>query len=643
MYKIINNPTQLLAIGKSLADNKALIALDTETEGLFIRGDKVVGFSFSWKAGVAAYVPVSHKSGTNCTLDAVMQFFELIKNCRVVFHNAQFDRAMIISTFGKNIPMYADTMMYAALLSEPKGLKDLSKKYLNVEQTHFKDLMKSKFGPSWKKKLYNFSYLDADDPDMLNYVGDDADYTLQLFHILKPRMKPYKSILKIEENIADTVVRLNLTGCPIDKSMLEAAVIDYEKSAEQTYRDLVAIAGRDVSVNSSRDLGNLLFCEQGLPVIKRSKKTGAPSASKEVLEELSGSYPIAKLVNKYRAETKLLNAYLKKIPDGLSNGNRIFSEFDNLGAVSGRFTSSGVTDSQGIARGLNLQSIPKKGHRKIDMRKAFVAPDGWTFVRADYSQVEYRVMANLSQEPYLIDAFRKGVDFHTFAAHSMYDIPIDQITPEQRKDGKVFNFGLSYGMSAHTLAKRLGVSEEIAQNKITSYFNKVPRLVSLIDATKEKAIDEQRSITYFGRTRSFMPVGTQSWQINKAKDAMLRMAFNTMIQGTAADILKIAILRLEHNLLKRNPNIKLVLTVHDEVCLLVKNEYLHQYLPLLKRSLEIPVPANWVPFVSEVSYGPNWSEETHTKYDGADMPDEKFTSWAGVMPQGLKTSIDDLI
>lgn len=634
MYKLVTDE-KLLQYADLLVEQNATIAVDTETNGLFPLTDKVVGFSFSWKKGYAVYVPVRHVEGANCPFATVVEFFERIKVLNIVFHNAKFDKAMIYTSFGKALPIHADTMLYAYLLGEQKGLKELSLKYLNVAQRHFEDLMKSKFGVKWSSSGYNMSHIPSDDIEMLDYACEDADNTLQLYNILKPKMTVFKSILKIEENLIDTVIKMNLTGAPIDKPMLEAAILDYEKSVEETYFKITDIAGRAISINSPVDLASYLFGTLKLPVLERSKKTGAPSTSKEVLAELIDMHPVVELIDTWRKDSRMLKAYLQKIPAGLDERNRIFTNFDSMGAVSGRFTSSSIEDSTGLCRGLNLQNVPKHKKRAVDMRKAFVAPEGWTFVKADYSQIEYRVMACLSKDKFMCDAFRSGLDFHTFAASNMYEIPASEVTPELRDKGKVFNFGLSFGMSAKGLAMRLGCSEEEADRKIETYFSRVPGLVDCINATKQRALTEQCTYTFFGRRRPLIIDGLPQ----RARDQMLRKSFNTMIQGTAADLLKIALLRVTNNVLKGRKDIELCMTVHDELCFIVKDESLQELLPMIKRAMEIPTPAEWVPIIAEIGYGPNWSEESHTPYKPTDFVQDTFTSWAAVLPAGLKVSI----
>lgn len=644
MYKICTNE-KLLQYADLLVESNAIIALDTETQGLFPLTDRVVGFSFSWKPGFAVYVPVRHIEGHNCPQDIVCEFFERVKKIRIVMHNAKFDKAMIYTSFGKNLPVFADTMIYAALLSEPKGLKDLSFKFLNIKQRHFSDLMKEKFGAKWNSLGYTVQHINSDDPELLDYACCDADYTFQIFNILYPKMKPFKNVLKIEENLIDIIVRLNLTGAPVDKEMLEKAIVDFEKHTEQLYDEICEVAGRQLAINSPRDLGNFLFGSKqdgglALPVIERSQKTGAPSTSKEVLAELSEMHPVVEKIDAWRKDTRMLKAYLKKIPAGVDENNNIFTEFDPLGAVSGRFTSSSIEDKNGLCRGLNLQNIPKHKKRAIDMRAAFVAPEGWTFVKADYSQIEYRVMACLSRDQYMCQSFRNGVDFHTFTAHMMYEIPVEEVTSEQRDMGKVFNFGLSYGMTAKGLSWRLGCSEEEAERKIEIYFSKLPNLVGLINSTKQRALQNQATSTFFGRTRPIILDGLPV----AARDKMLRRSFNTMIQGTAADFLKIALLRVNDRVLQKyKGKVKFILTVHDELDFIVKNEYRDEILYAIKQAMEVPTPADWVPLVADVEYGSNWSDESHVKFDPADYKREEFTSWGAVLPQGLKTSIDDLL
>lgn len=647
MYKTIHSAEQLDKIQAVLLQTNPIISFDTETEGLSPKFDKVAGFSISYEKGKAFYIPVFHKTGTNVPFERAKAFLEAIKNLRIVMHNALFDKAMVICTFGVNLRVFADTMGMASLLSEPKGLKDLSKKYMSAEQKHFETLMKEKFGASWAKNGKNMTYISADDPELSSYACDDADYTLQLFWILLPKVASMRNIVKIENALTPIVTKLNLTGMLVDIPKLQAAIIDYKEAVDQNYREIMIAANRTIALNSPKQLAEYLFGpvsegNLGLPVLERSKKTGAPSTSKEVLEELAEMNPIVKKILMWRCDSRMLTSTLEKITAGVDENNRIVTRFDNYGAVSGRFTSSGEEDHNGIKRGLNLQNVSKaKDGRKIDMRSAFIAPEGYTFVKCDYSQIEYRVQACLSQDQYMIDSFNKGVDAHTFTAHIMLDKPVADISKDERALGKTMNFGLSYGMSAKGLSAKLGCTEDEAATKMEYYFSRMPSLVAYINQVKMMALQNHYTTTFFGRRRLF-----DFDNIPKAQhDKLLRMSYNTSIQGTAADLLKIAMLRVAYNVLKKwGRAIEYVATVHDEMDFYVRNDVLQEVLLDIKTAMTIPTPDNWCEIKADITYGRSWSEDEQEEFVAPEgWRPEPFTGWGNVLPKEVPASfLDDI-
>jgi len=638
MYKLIDSDAQLAKFTELLLNTSPVIALDTECTSLF-HGDKVTGCSISWSKGNAIYISLRHQDSALVSRSAFKTFLQAIKSLKIVYHNSLYDRLMLFTNYGILLPFHADTQIYAYLLGEDKGLKDLSFKFLNIKQVEFRELLASCFGKSWNKLGYNISHISTSNPDLLNYACDDANCTLQLYNIFKPLMTPFKSILKIEENIVTRVMKMNYIGAPVDLAMLDAAIIDYEVYVEELYEEITKIAGRKVLLNSTRDLPKFLFEELGLPVLERSRETGAPSTSKEVLAKLRDLHPVVSKIADWRADSRMLTGYLKKISGGVEKG-RIFTSFNNTGAVSGRFTSSSVEDVNGLVRGLNLQNIPKHKKRKIDMRAAFIAPPGYTFLKADYSQIEYRVMANLSGDEYMIKSFLAGLDFHVATAAAMYEIDPALVTDEMRDMGKVFNFGISYGMTTKGLAMRLGVAEAEAERKIEHYFSKLPGLVNFIDTCYNRGQVEGATYTFFGRKRALDLAGIPA----RYHKNILRRAFNTTVQGTAADLLKIAIIRVGHQVLDVfKQDVEMIMTVHDELCFLVKTERGPKIALAIKRAMEIPVQPGWAPIVVDIGYGPNWSEESHTKFIApADYKAEEFSSWGAVLPNGLTSSLEEV-
>lgn len=647
MYKTVHTVEQLDKIQQVLLEANPIISYDTETEGLSPKFDKVAGFSISYEAGKSFYVPVFHKTGTNIPFERAKAFLEAIKNMRIIMHNAIFDQAMTICTFGVELKVFADTMGMASLLSDVKGLKDLSKKYLSVEQKHFETLMKEKFGVSWAKNGFNMTYVSADDEELASYACDDADYTRQIFWILLPKVASMRNIVKIENALTPIVTRLNLTGMLVDIPKLKDAIVDYKNSVDQNYREIMIEANRTITLNSPKQLAEYIFGpvsegNLGLPVLKRSKKTNAPSTDKEVMEELAEMSPTVAKIQQWRCDSRMLTSTLEKITAGVDENNRIVTRFDNYGAVSGRFTSSGEEDHNGVKRGLNLQNVPKdKATRKIDMRSAFIAPEGFTFVKCDYSQIEYRVQACLSQDEYMINSFNAGVDAHTFTAHMMLEKAVEEITKDERASGKTMNFGLSYGMTAKGLAAKLGCTEDEAATKMEFYFSRMPALVAYINQIKAMALQNHYTTTFFGRRRLFDFDNIPRSQ----HDKLLRMSYNTSIQGTAADLLKIAMLRVKYYVLdKWKDAIQYVATVHDEMDFYVRNDVLFDVLADIKTAMTIPTPDNWCEIKADITYGHSWSEEEQDEFVAPETwKPEPFTGWGNVLPKEVPASfLDDV-
>jgi len=658
-----------------------ILAYDTETNGLHHIRDRVVGFSLC--DGVESiYVPISHKQGNitgNGTPDEIVirALAEIaIKQIPLVMHNAVFDISLTYRTFGVVLKCAQDTEAMAYVAGEERhGLKWLTFKYFHYQQTEFKELMANHFGRSWKKDGYGFG--DLHPKDALSYAADDGIYTYKLVEPLSKVLVNVKGegIYRLEMEMIPVIVKLNFTGVPIDTAMLQAASRIFAEQNVEREKAIFQIAGKKFSINSPKDVSAVLFGQFGLPVQKRSKKTGAPSTDAEVLEALENSHPIVPLIARWRIASKLSKTYTEKIPKSVESNGRIYPIFHSIGSVSGRLTSSSALSHDGEKYGMNFQNIalntfevnqkvpyiipqgviqadcvgksPKElaslGCRvaasneegipievkyDADIRSAFKPSSGMEWLKADFSQIEYRVMASLAGEPALIEGFRQGIDYHSLTASVMLKKPIDEITKEERTLGKVLNFALSYGMAPATLAKRTGMSEAEAEQKYREYFDRVPLLSNFIVGCKEFARNNGYIRTFFGRTR-YLPIGEVP--PNKV-DGVLRKAFNTMIQGTAADILKLVMVLTFRAIDKFGSDCKMTLTVHDELDFEIKPAIFDEAAAVIKQAMEIPVHPSWAPVVVDLERGSSWSpKELETYIVKNPLPAVKFEGWDKIL------------
>lgn len=654
MNEIINCPDKLKAWFKYFETNtkNGVLSLDTETNGLYYTDD-IVAFTFSFNGEDAIYVPVGHLDENGNLRDDNMSSEELLPilkdiaekatkgQYKVIYANAKFDMLMILTNYKVYIPMFADVIIYGYVLGNTrKGLKDLSINYLGIEPDRFKDVINDKLGNKWKSEGLSWANLDFNDEEVVKYACDDAINTYNVFWALRPLVKKYKTVVKIEENIVDFMMRFTLSGVKVDADVLNRELVNIDTYIKELEQEIFTEAGKEFKIGSLKELRTVLFDELKLPVLTMSPKTGEPSTDKETMEQLSDYHPIIQKILDYRADTRMVTSYLTKIPNSLDSRGYLHGSFSSIGATSGRCTSQSVTNKYGVAIGLNLQNIPVG--KSVDVRKAFVAPEGYKLVSIDFSQIEYRVIASLSGDRFLIDTFNSGADLHTATASALYGIPTEEVTKEIRQHGKTFNFGLMYGMTANTLAKRLGISVEQAEIFVENYFARTPQLVKYIEQVKQKVYKDEFVLTYFGRYRSFSDA-LKYTKNERDLDSILRRAFNTKIQGTAADLLKIAMLRVKHAIADYKREIKPILTVHDELDFYVIEDKLDFFLPLLKKAMEIPVPEDWAILEAEVSVGDTWSKEDLKEVEVV-YEREKFTSWKDVVPFGVTSSLDvDLV
>jgi len=616
---------------------KGILAVDTETTGLHHIRDKVVGFSCS--DGVHAwYVPVAHAVGVNIPggVDTATQFFKKLEalSIKLVFHNALFDLSFVYRSFGVLLTVAHDTMAMAYVLGEVrKGLKPLVYRYFFYIMTPLKELLEKEFGKKWKKEKKTFA--DLLPAKALEYAAEDAYYTFYLAEMLLPKVKEEGAdgVYRLEMEMIAPTLCLNFAGIRIDVPLLQAIAAQLNTINAARLKTIHQLASHEFSPASSKQLSSVLFSQLGLPVQKRSKKTGAPSTDAETLEALSSLHPIVSLVAQWRSETKLVTSYAEKIPNSVEDNGKIYASFRSLGSVSGRLTSSSLEAHDRVKYGLNFQNIANKvveiqyngALKSVDVRRAFIPVDeSMLWLKVDFSQVEYRIMASLAGEAVLIDGFKRGVDYHTQTASVFLGKPLEEITKEERDKGKTFNFALSYGMAVYTMAKRLGVPEAEAQLKYNQFFERTPKLLAFIEGCKEYVREHHLIRTFFGRIR-YLDLDMIPPQ---KKEAFLRKAFNTMIQGTAADVLKIATVRVHKAIKKFGLECQLLLTEHDELDFQIKKAIFDEAAATIKQAMEIPVPKEWAPITVDIEAGPSWSSLQLGKYEVKNpLPQEEFSGW----------------
>lgn len=637
MNPIIQTKQDLIELANRIKTATEPLALDTETNGLFAQGDKIIGFSVAFSETEGYYIPVKHRESLNIPERLVQQLFTLLKAKRLILQNGRFDIEFIYTNFGVKLPIFADTMAMAYIACFPKlGLKEIMKTYFNEDTREFKEMLEEKFGKQWRAQGYTAADLTAE--DIYVYAIKDVLFTYKLFNQLKDEMKNFSSILKLELNLIPIVAQMNLEGLEIDKERLRDLSVKAKAKVADYIQEMRAVAGPQYEPNSTKQTQKVLFEQLGLPVISRTK-SGAPSSSAEVLEQLAPMHPFCKTLQDYRSMNKYVSGYLDKIPNIVDKSEKLYGSFTNIGADSGRFTCPGVQDSEGMDMSVNLQNQPV--NEEFDVRAAYVAPEGWTFVKCDYAQQEYRVMCNLAGEEEAIERFRKGVDFHTTTAKMMLDIPEEQsLTREQRQIGKVLNFGISYGMTVSTIARMTGHTEAEAQVLYDKYFEKLPKLRALIYSCQEQVRKNKVIKTMFGRARKLEWEGLPS----RVAEDVIKKGFNTKIQGSAADISKIALLRIKDRVLDRfgREKVRLILTVHDEFDFYVRTDCLDEVLPVIKAAIDIPTPDNWCDFVCDIEIGKSWSEKDHTDW----IPPENykmdtFTGWGDILPKRYQTYLTD--
>ena len=598
-YQTILNKEEFEAWLRKLSSS-ALFAFDTETTSINYMEAELVGVSFSVKEGEAAYVPVAHDypdAPEQLDRDWVLEKLKPMledENLKKVGQHLKYDRN-VLANYGIDLRGIAfDTMLESYVLNSVATRHDmdsLANRYLHHQTIHFEDIA----GKGAKQLTFNQIPLDKAAP----YAAEDADITLRLHNTLWKQLQEQEGlppVLKdIEVPLATVLSDMEQNGVLIDSQQLLQQSQDLAKRIVELEKEVHDIAGEAFNLSSTKQLQEILFNKLNLPVIKKTPK-GAPSTSEEVLQELALNYPLPKLLMEYRGLTKLKNTYTDKLPQMINpRTGRVHTSYHQAVAATGRLSS---TDP-------NLQNIPIRTEEGRKVRHAFVAPEGYKVVAADYSQIELRIMAHLSGDQGLLEAFAQGKDIHRATAAEVFGVSIDDVTSDQRRSAKAINFGLIYGMSAFGLSRQLNIPRNEAQKYMDLYFERYPGVLSYMEDTRNNAKDKGYVSTVFGR-RLYLP------EINASNGARRkgaeRAAINAPMQGTAADIIKKAML-IVHNWLKTVPegDIKMIMQVHDELVFEIKEQKLDEYTKHIVTLMEQAVSLD-VPLTVEAGVGDSWDE-----------------------------------
>ena len=580
---------------------KKIIAIDTETDSLNVMIANLVGISISIDSGSACYIPLKHQSSgaiAQLDLDLVIKKMKPVLEDETIIkigQNIKYD-AHIFLNYGINIlGINEDTMLMSYILesNQSHGMDKLSKKYLGHECISYESLV----GKGVKQITFDQVYLE----DAAPYAAEDADVTLQLFQNLNILLKENKSLLKVYNEIEipsmQALIQIERNGVLIDSVILQKQSHEIGEKLIGLEKEAFILADQPFNLSSPKQLREILFEKLNIKPLKKTP-TGTPSTSEEVLKILALDYPLPKLILEHRSLSKLKTTYTDKLPRMINQATgRVHTSYNQAVAITGRLASSDP----------NLQNIPIRTAEGRRVREAFIAPQGSKILSADYSQIELRIMAHLSQDERLIEAFNNDEDIHKITAGEIFNTSIKNITNEQRRYAKVINFGLIYGMSPFGLAKNLNIERSAAQNYIDRYFTQYPSVRQYMDDAKQTAKEKGYVETFFGR-RLWLPEINGSNGISRA--AAERAAINGPMQGTAADLIKLAMVEV-HNWIKNDPQIKgkMIMQVHDELVFEVPDgevELFKETVPKLMKN----VASLSVPLIADIGAGLSW-EQAH--------------------------------
>ena len=577
--------------------SSALTALDTETTSLDEMQAQIVGISLSVQPGEAAYIPLAHAGPDAPEQLPLSEVLERLRpwledpNAHKLGQHVKYDRH-VLANHGIEVRGYVhDTMLQSYVLEvhRPHGLASLAERHVGRSGLSYEDLC--------GKGAHQISFSQVDVARATQYSCEDADMTLDVHGVLWPRLQAddrLRAVYELEIASSEALYRIERQGVLIDAATLAAQSAELGQRILKLEQEAHEIAGKPFNLSSPKQIGEIFFNQLGLPVVKKTA-TGAPSTDEEVLEKLAEDYPLPAKILEHRGLTKLKGTYTDKLA-GMAHPRtgRVHTHYAQAVAVTGRLSSNDP----------NLQNIPIRTPEGRRVREAFVAPEGWCIASADYSQIELRIMAHLSNDEALLRAFHEGLDVHRATAAEVFGLRPDEVSSEQRRYAKVINFGLIYGMSAFGLAKALGIDNTAARNYIDRYFQRFAGVRRYMDETRQLAKSRGYVETVMGR-RLYLP------EINSPngprRAGAERAAINAPMQGTAADLIKLSMVQVQQMIDRQQRRSRIIMQVHDELVFEVPEDeidWLRQEVPACMAQ----VAALKVPLLAEVGVGRNWDE-----------------------------------
>ncbi|MCE9861763.1 DNA polymerase I [Aeromonas caviae] len=577
-----------------------LFSFDTETTSLDYMEARVVGVSFAVEPGKAAYVPFGHDY-----LGAPVQLTEAVVLGKLkplledparlkVGQNLKYDRNVLLNHGIELQGIAYDTMLESYVLNSTASRHDmdsLARRYLNVETISFEEIA----GKGVKQLTFNQIELEQAAP----YAAEDADITLRLHQTLWGKLSAEPGLAKvfseIELPLLPVLARMERLGTTIEPKLLHQQSQEIEVRLAELEKQAHELAGQEFNLSSPKQLGEILFTKLGLPIIKKTPK-GAPSTAEEVLAELAETYELPRLLMEHRGLAKLKSTYTDKLPLMIKpQTGRVHTSYHQAVAATGRLSS---TDP-------NLQNIPVRNEQGRRIRQAFIPCAGYKLVAADYSQIELRIMAHLSGDKGLLTAFAEGKDIHKATAAEVFGVALDAVTSDMRRSAKAINFGLIYGMSAFGLAKQLGIGRAEAQKYMDLYFERYPGVLEYMERTRQQAEAQGYVETLFGRRLYLPDIKSRNAGLRKAAE---RAAINAPMQGTAADIIKRAMINVDGWIRGiEDESIRMLMQVHDELVFEIREEKLEEYIAIIKEKMSAAAELD-VPLLVEAGTGDNWDQ-----------------------------------
>ena len=596
-YKCITTKKDLKKVIKE-ASKSDTVAIDTETTGLDYIDSELVGISISFNAGEGFYIPIKHNDESIIQLpleDVINELKPLLENSekKIIGQNIKFDKNILMKYGLKIASIKNDTMMMSYVLDASAtrhNLDALASYYLGYKTSTYEDVA--------GKGAKQISFDDVPIDIATNYAAEDADITLRLYEELSPKLKNIESLNKLNEEIEIPLIEvlsdMERNGAILNAKVLNAQSKDLEERIIRLENKAYKLAGEEFNLGSTKQLREIFFDKLNYRVIKKTPG-GQPSTDEKVLAELAEEYELPKVLLEHRTLSKLKSTYTDKLPNQISSlSGKVHTSFHQAVTTTGRLSSSDP----------NLQNIPIRTEDGRRIRQAFEPSNGNKFISADYSQIELRVMAHLSKDPGLLSAFQEGEDVHSKTASEVFNVGIEDVTSDLRRNAKAINFGLIYGISAFGLGKQLGITRNLAAEYMAMYFEKYPGVKQYMESTKESASQNGYVETLFGRRLYLKEINANNALRRQASE---RAAINAPVQGTAADIMKIAMIRMYQALEKEKSEARIILQVHDELILDTPEKEIDRVIELTTEAMKEATLLD-VPLEIDIGIGDNWDQ-----------------------------------